>query len=479
MIGRVKELTLLNEALVSDRAEMIVVYGRRRVGKTYMIEQFYNQKNICMISLIGQSGGNMSTQLSNAQNRLFDKYGIEFDKLKNWSELFEGIKEYHQNIKNEYEHFVLFIDELPWIATAKSGFIGALSYVWNSYFEKYSNVTIVLCGSAASWMVKKVIEEKGGLHQRITRQIPLYPFNLEESEAYLKERGFNYLSRKEIVDLYMILGGVAQYLSFLNPTKSMSQNINQLCFTMGGELQREFSTLFIALFGKKGIHQQVVAYLGGAKSRLFSADEISKKFNIKSDPLYRTLDELEMAGFISKQNRYGQKKRDTKYLLSDSFSAFYLKWMDNVSTQELMENSDYWQFISTSQNWISWSGNRFEAVCHQHILQIKKALGISGVHTKTYYWQSRGDKNKSGTQIDMLIQRADKTVMIVEIKYYNKEFRISKSYADNLRQKIEIFREQDKAHNSIMLVMLTTYGVKKNSYSNMINSNLEMDILFG
>ncbi len=479
MVGRKKELAILNESLHSNRAEMIAVYGRRRVGKTYLIEQFYNKQNICMVSLIGQSQANMSTQLTNAKNRLFDKYAIDLHGAKNWSELFEGIKNYHQTIKNGCEHFVLFIDELPWIATAKSGFIGALSYIWNSYFEKYSNVTIVLCGSSASWMVKMVIEEKGGLHQRITRQIPLYPFNLQESESYLKERGFNYLSRKEIVDIYMILGGVAQYLSFLNPQKSIAQNINELCFTMGGQLQREFSTLFVALFGKKGIHQQVVSYLGESKSRLFSANEISKKFNIKSDPLYRTLEELEMAGFISKHNRYGRKKRDTRYALSDSFSAFYLKWMANVTTQELMENSNYWQFISSSQSWISWSGNRFEAVCHKHILQIKKALGISGVYTQTHYWQSRGDKSKKGTQIDMLIERADKTVMIVEIKYYNKEFTISKSYADNLRKKIETFREEDKAHNSIMLVMLSTYGVKKNSYSFMVNCDLGIDVLFG
>jgi len=312
MIGRAKELAVLDEALHSDRAEMVVVYGRRRVGKTYMIEQFYNKPTICMVSLIGQSGANMTTQLSNAKNRLFDNYGIELDGVKNWSELFEGIKNYHQRIKEECEHFVLFVDELPWIATAKSGFIGALSYVWNSYFEKHNSVTVVLCGSAASWMVKKVIEERGGLHQRITRQIPLYPFNLQESEAYLKERGFNYLSRKEIVDIYMILGGVAQYLSFLTPKKSVAQNINDLCFTMGGQLQREFSTLFMALFGKKGVHQQVVTYLGSRKSRLFSAEEISKKFALKSEPLYRTLEELEMAGFISKYTRYGRKKKKAR-----------------------------------------------------------------------------------------------------------------------------------------------------------------------
>jgi len=478
MIGREKEVEILIEALHSNRAEMIAVYGRRRIGKTYLIEQFYKQKNIDMVSLIGQSDANMKTQLSNAKNRLLEQNGIDAKNAKNWTDIFNEIKSYHQTSLSQERDFVLFIDELPWIATARSGFIGALSYSWNSYFEKYPNVTFVLCGSAASWMIKKVIEEKGGLHQRITRQIPLYPFTLKESEAYLKDKGFNYLSRKEIIDLYIVLGGVAQYLSFLNPEKSLSENINQLCFTIGGVLQREFQTLFMALFSKGGIHQEIVKYLGGVKTRLFSAEEIAKKFKIKVEQLYLTLDELEMAGFITKYTMYGRKKRDARYALTDSFSAFHLKWITSVTQGELRENENYWQFISTTQNWISWSGNAFESICHKHILEIKKALGISGVHTKTYYWSDLGNDVYKGTQIDMLIHRADKTVMVVEIKYYNQPFTLSKSYAENLRYKIERFREKDTKNHSIMLVMLTTYGIKMNQYSSLINKSITMDVLF-
>ncbi|SFV66916.1 archaeal ATPase, fused to C-terminal DUF234 domain [hydrothermal vent metagenome] len=478
MIGREKEIAILNESLHSNRAEMIAIYGRRRIGKTYLVEEFYKQENINMVSLIGQSNANMQIQLNNAKHRLFDEKGIDIDNAKNWSDIFYAIQEYHQQINSSYKYFVLFIDELPWIATAKSGFIGALSYSWNSYFEKYSNVTFVLCGSSASWMIKKVIEERGGLHQRITRQIPLYPFNLKESEAYLKKQGFLYLSRKEIVDLYIVLGGVAQYLSFLNPQKSISENINQLCFTVGGGLKNEFQTLFMALFGKNTIHQQIIKYIGSAKKRLFLASEIATKFNVKIEKIYLTLDELEMAGFVSQQNMYGRKRRDRRYMLTDSFCAFYLKWMENIPKNELLENENYWQFINSSQNWISWSGNSFESVCHKHILDIKKALGISGVRTQTSYWQEIGTEDKQGTQIDMLIQRADKTVMIVEIKYHNQPFSISKSYAQNLNHKIERFRQKDKKHNSIMLVMLTTYGLKSNSYSNIVNRQIDMNIFF-
>ena len=478
MIGREKEVAILTEALHSNRAEMIAVYGRRRIGKTYLIEQFYNQSDVEMVSLIGQSEANMKTQLSNAKNRLFEHNGIDVSDAQNWTDIFSAVKSHHQTYVSKEKHFVLFIDELPWIATARSGFIGALSYIWNSYFEKYSNVTFVLCGSAASWMIKKVIEEKGGLHQRITRQIPLYPFTLKESESYLKQQGFNYLSRKEIIDLYIVLGGVAQYLSFLNPQKSLSENINQLCFTIGGVLQREFQTLFMALFGKSGLHQEVVKYLGSVKRRLFSAEEIANKFTIKVEQLYSTLDELEMAGFITKYTMYGRKKRDAKYALTDPFSTFHLKWIDSVSQSELLENENYWQFISTTQNWISWSGNSFESICHKHILEIKKALGISGVHTQTYYWSDLGSDDHKGTQIDMLIQRADKTVMVVEIKYYNQPFTISKSYAENLRYKIERFRQKDKKHNSIMLVMLTTYGLNTNQHSSIVNKAITMDTLF-
>lgn len=477
MIGREKEKKILNETLTSNRAEMVAVYGRRRIGKTYLIEQFYKEKNIKTISLIGQSGANMQTQLSNAKSRLLEQHGLDLSLAKNWTDVFEAIKVYHMSQDKE-QSFVFFIDELPWIATARSGFIGALSYSWNSYFEKHSNVTFILCGSAASWMVKKVIEEKGGLHQRITRQIPLYPFTLQESEVYLNTLGFHYLSRKEIIDLYIVLGGVAQYLSFLNPKQSVCENINRLCFTVGGELQREFQTLFIALFGRNGIHQKVVKLLGSVKKRLFSVEEISKKFTLKTEQLYVTLDELEMAGFISKYNMYGRKKRDARYALTDSFSAFHLKWIEALSQSELLENENYWQYVNSSQSWISWSGNSFESICHKHILQIKKALGIAGVHTQTYYWSEAGTGSKKGTEIDMLIQRADKTVMVIEIKYHNQPFSISKSYAEILKHKVETFRVSDKSRNSLMLVMLTTYGVKKNNYSTMLNDDITMDILF-
>jgi AAA+ ATPase superfamily predicted ATPase len=478
MIGREREQRILSEALISNRAEMIAVYGRRRVGKTYLIEQFYKQQNVDMVSLIGQANANMATQLSNAKNRLLDQKGIDVTIAKSWSDIFHAIKNYHQNIYNPSRHFVLFIDELPWIATAKSGFIGALSYIWNSYFEKFSNVTFVLCGSAASWMIKKVVQEKGGLHQRITRQIPLSPFTLKETQEYLKKQGFIYLSRKEIVDLYIILGGVAQYLTFLNPQKSITQNINQLCFSVGGELQREFDSLFLALFGKKGVHQALISYMGKSKQRLFDANSLAKRFRVNIEKIYQTLDELEMAGFVSRQNRYGQKKRDMRYILTDFFSKFHLKWMEGVSQNELMQNPNYWQYISSSQNWISWAGNSFEAVCHKHILEIKKALGISGVQTQSFYWEQRGDNTKQGSQIDMLIKRADKTVMIVEIKYYNQPFSISKSYAQNLHNKIESFRATDREDNSIMLVMLTTYGLKRNQYSSIVSSEITMDGLF-
>jgi AAA+ ATPase superfamily predicted ATPase len=478
MIGREREQGILSEALVSNRAEMIAVYGRRRIGKTFLIEQFYKQENINMVSMIGQANANMTTQLSNTKNRLIDQKGIDVTTAKSWSDIFYAIQTYHQNFHNPNHHFVLFIDELPWIATVKSGFIGALSYSWNSYFEKFSNVTFVLCGSAASWMVKKVVQEKGGLHQRITRQIPLFPFTLKESEAYLKEQGFIYSSRKEIIDLYIILGGVAQYLRFLNPQKSIAENINQLCFSVGGELQREFDSLFLALFGKKGVHQALVAYMGKSKQQLFDASSLAKKFKVKIEKIYQTLDELEMAGFVSRQNRYGQKKRDVRYILTDFFSKFHLKWMEGISQNELMQNPNYWQYISSSQNWVSWAGYAFEAVCHKHILQIKKVLGISGVQTQSFYWEERGVAMKQGSQIDMLIKRADKTVMIVEIKYYNQPFSISKSYAQNLHNKIESFRASDKEHNSLLLVMLTTYGLKQNQYSNIVSSDITMDSLF-
>lgn len=479
MVGREKELQILEEAYNSGVAEMVAVYGRRRIGKTYMIREFYAKKpKTFLLTLTGQSGDDMKAQIRNTARTLREHCDINIAATAKWDEVFAKIKEFHKNIAPKYEHFVLFVDELPWIATAKSGFVGALGYIWNTYFSTFKNATFVLCGSAAAWMLRNIASNKGELHGRITRKIALKPFSLHECEEYLRHKGFS-LSRKHIVDYYIALGGVAQYLNYLDPNKSNIQNIDTLCFKNDGILQNEFTQLFTALFGRTPYHKAVIEKLASARSLRFSAADIAKALKIDSAAnIYAVLEDLEAAGFISAHRFYGQSKRDTLYGLCDPYSYFYLKWIKGATASEMEQNDSYWAGVEATPGYRSWSGYAFEMAAHNHIPQIKKALGISGVRTDTCYWSIRGDENIKGAQIDMLIKRADKTVTIVECKYRNDIFVVDTKYEAELENKKNAFANHDKEQNGVTLALLTTYGAKLGSKANISFSNLTMDVLF-
>lgn len=479
MIGRKKELLLLKEAFKSDRAEMIAVYGRRRIGKTYLVREFFKtQPNTFILALTGQSNGDMKTQIRNCVRVLKDDCNISLPSTAKWDDVFAQIKTFHQVNRTAYNHFVVFIDETPWISTVKSGFIGAVGHIWNTHFSLFPNVTFVLCGSAAAWMLKNIASDKGELHGRITRRIALKPFTLVECEHYLQEKGFT-VSRKHVIDYYIALGGVAQYLSYLNPHKSYSQNIDALCFSADGMLYDEFGKLFTALFGKTPHHKAVVEFLAAKTSLRYGAQEIADGIKVKSlAGIYGILDDLEAAGFVREQRYYNQNTRDALYSLCDPYSYFYLKWIKGISRSSIEQNTTYWPTMEFTQGYKAWAGNAFEMVSHNHIPQIKRALGISGVKTDSYYWRTKAGDNHKGAQIDLLLKRADKTVTIVECKYYSEAFTIDITYEKNLENKKLSFNAGDKENNAITLAMLTTYGAVRNKGVNVHFTDLTMDSLF-
>lgn len=479
MIGRTKEIAVLQESYSSQKPEMIAIYGRRRIGKTYLIREFYASKpNAFVLTLTGQSAGDMKTQIRNTAKVLKELCNIDIKSTSKWDEVFEQIKLFHVTHHSDYEHFTLFIDEVPWIATAKSGFIGVLGHIWNTYFSQFPNVSFVLCGSAAAWMLRNIASDKGELHGRITRRIPLKPFNLAECEAYLNHKGFN-ISRKHIIDYYIALGGVAQYLNSLDSNKSYAQNIDALCFKPEGIMYDEFSKLFTALFGKTPYHKAIVENLGSKKSLRFSAQEIAKSLKITAlATVYSVLDDLDAAGFVKVQRYYKQNSRDALYSLCDPYSYFYLKWIKEVSKDTLEQNNSYWMGMEATQSFKSWSGNAFEMVVHNHIPQIKQALGISGVRTESYYWRTKAKDDSSGAQIDLVIKRADKTVSIIECKYYNDIFAIDSNYEKNLENKKTAFANSDSEKNAITLAFVTPYGAKLGSKVNISFSDITIDALF-
>lgn len=458
LIGREKERTILQKVLKSARAEMVAVVGRRRVGKTFLVHTVY--RNHIDFEVTGIQDATRKEQLQNFMLQLakFSKGSFPQTQPKNWLEAFSFLTQFLE-LKQKKDKLVVFLDELPWLATHRSGFLKGLSYFWNSWAVQ-QHIVVVICGSATSWMIRKVIHHKGGLHNRITKRINLLPFTLPETEAFLKSKHFNF-ERYQILHLYMAMGGVPHYLEEIEGGKSAAQNINEICFAPNGMLRDEFSKLYVSLFENAEIHTEVVRALAKKRKGLTRSEIVESASLSAGGGLTKVLEELLHSGFISVYLPFGKKKKDSLYRLTDEYSFFYLQFIENNRNQ----GTNIWQQLSQTQSYISWAGYTFESICLKHLPQIKKKLGISGVFTTASTFIKKGNEGEKGTQIDLLVDRNDHVINICEMKFYNAALTISKSYAMELRNKTAIFKETTGTRKQIFLTIISTFGVKPNKYS--------------
>ncbi len=473
LIGREKEQEILKKALTSREAEMVAVIGRRRVGKTFLIESVY-EKNITF-KLSGIQDAPTDEQLKNFVYQL-DKAANNSQASQtpsNWLEVFFMLIKYLETKKGEQRQ-VVFFDELPWLAANKSaGFLRGLSFFWNSWAVR-ENVVVVICGSAASWMVQKVVNHTGGLHNRITKRIHLKPFTLYETEHFFKSRNIP-LTRYQIVQIYMALGGVPHYLKEVESGKSAVQNINDICFSETGLLKDEFSNLYPALFNNAEHHIAVVRALA-TKRQGMTREEVIKISKIKNGgTLTKILEELELSNFISVYRSYHKKKKDKLYRLTDEYSLFYLHFIENNA----YEGNDTWQHLSQTSAYKSWSGYTFESICIKHLPQIKKALSIAGVYAVSSSFFKKGTSTEKGVQIDLLLDRKDQVINLFEIKFYQQEFVMTKAYADTLKQKALVFQQTTKTKKLLLWIFISPYGLKHNQHSlDLVYNLLDLTALF-
>ncbi len=472
LVGRTEEVEILQEALQSDEAEMISVIGRRRVGKTFLVKTIYN--NHIDFELTGLQNAPRSEQLRNFAFQLnkVANTPIPIPPPKDWLDAFITLIQYLESNKKS-EKLVIFLDELSWMATHKSGFLRGLSFFWNSWAVN-QNIVVVICGSAASWMIQKVVNHKGGLHNRITKRIRLEPFTLKETELYLNSRNI-YFNRYQIVLLYMAMGGIPHYLKEVKSGKSAIQNIEQICFSNKGLLQDEFQRLYPALFANADKHIEVIRVLSGFRQGITRKVLAGKLTFKEGGTLKKVLEELTYSGFIDGYHPFGKQKKEQLYRLTDEYSLFFLKFIENKKH----EGNDIWQQLSQTQSFKTWSGYAFENICLKHISQIKKALGISGIYSLSSSFYKKGTATEKGTQIDLLIDRNDHVINLIEIKFYNETFILTKSYAASLRAKMSIFRHKTKTKKYLNWVLLTTFGLTHNQHSlGLIENVLTLDDLF-
>lgn len=479
IIAREKEQRLLDDIYQSGRPEFLAIYGRRRVGKTYLIQQHF-QSNDIYFELTGVFRGTLSQQLQNFAAAFSDAFlsGAPISSPKNWLEAFNGLRKKVASLKTQ-GRIILFFDELPWLSSQKSGFLSALEHFWNRYMAKDERVVVIVCGSAASWMLKNVINNRGGLHGRLTRKMKLLPYDLAQTEEFLHTQNIH-LDRKQTIELYMALGGIPKYLSLLERGKSAAQLINDICFQPNGFLLTEFNTIFYSLFKQAERHIAIVRALAAKPSGL-DQFELLKAVGLKSGGTSsRILQELLEAGFVIKLPCVDKSKKKNRYKLIDEYSLFYLKWIEPAFANSISKvDKNHWMKMQVTSSWKSWSGFAFENVCLKHIDQIKAALGLAAVSTQQSCWWSTSNGKEEGAQIDLIIDRADGCINLCEIKFYRDEYVLDKFAFESIERKKQVFISKTHTKKAIFLSLISVYGAKQNDYFNMaISSQVAVDDLF-
>jgi AAA+ ATPase superfamily predicted ATPase len=473
IIGRKEECELLQRALRTPRAELVAVFGRRRIGKTFLIRNLY--KEHIMLEWSGMYRGTLKDQLRNFHEALparHRKLPVPADWMDAFAQLAKHLDEVapkrakkpvkkgkgkRASAKASANKHVIFIDEFPWLDSRRSRFLAAFSNWWNNYASKRNDLVVVICGSAASYMIQKVINDRGGLHNRVTQRIRLVPFTLGETEELLQRNRIRF-TRYDILQLYMALGGVPHYLQFVERGESVAQAIDRLCFD--------------SLFEHSDNHEAVVRALASVRRGL-TRNNVAAKAKIPSGGrLSATLTELEQSGFIERYTPY-EGRKDPLFRLTDEYTQFYLRYIEGTRPGR----RGTWQKLGTTPAHRAWAGFAFETICMKHVDAIKEALGISGVRSLEGSWIGKGDE--SGAQVDLLIDRDDNVINLCEMKFSNAPFRIDRRYAAELTAKIGAFTSATRTRKSVFLTFLTTHGLERNAYSQqLVESDVRMDALF-
>lgn len=469
-IGRKKELQLLHEIQNDDSSHFLAIYGRRRVGKTFLIREAFDYRFAFQHAGLSDSG--MKGQIFAFVSSLKDA-GYEVKKQpKNWLEAFEYLKDLIR--KSSEKKKIIFIDELSWMDTPKCDLMVALENFWNGFASARKDIVLIVCASATSWMLSKVVHNKGGLYNRLTEQIHLRTFCLGECEEYVKNSGLAF-NRNQILQYYMIFGGVPYYWGFLKKGLSLSQNIDRILFEKDAPLRDEFKYLYASVFKKPENYVKIIEALGTKKVGMTREEIINTAKISNSGDLTTKLEELESCGFIRKYYAFGMKKKNAIYQLMDCFTLFYFKFLKSQPTDE-----HFWTNQINTPLVNTWMGLAFERVCMEHIEQIKVKLGISGVLTEVNSWYCKADLDNGvfGSQIDMLIVRKDQVINLCEMKYSQSEYTITEKVDRNIRNKINDLINVSGTKYAIYPTIITTYGLVENSYSQEVQSVVTMDDLF-
>lgn len=475
MIGRKEEIERLMSYADSNRAEFVAVYGRRRVGKTFLVNKVFEGR--LTFEMTGIMSGNKAAQMHAFADAL-DMYGYRVEHLpKNWYSAFQLLRQFLEVKQKEGNRCIVFIDELPCFDTPRSDFVNALGYFWNSWASRQENMLLIVCGSATSWMMEHVVDNHGGLHDRITHEIHLREFTLLETEKYLESAGFVW-DRLLVMQAYMVMGGIPYYLSLLDNTMSLAQNIDRLFFRMDGEMRREYHRLYRTLFKNSDPYLAIIEALFKKKKGL-TRDEIAaitgKDANGRLSKMLQNLVDCDIVRFYYVKHKKITSKNGI-YQLMDFYSLFFLQFLKEGITDE-----QFWTKSLGTPLLNTWMGLAFEHVCLAHIRQIKHALGIEGIRTEYYTWRSEAiekDSSERKAQIDLVVERSDKMVNICEAKYCEEPYLLTKEEYEKFQHRMSLYRQQTAFKGGVIPTFITPYGLHRNPYADYIVRVVRLDDLF-
>ena len=469
IVGRQKERQILEQLFTSKEPEFLAIYGRRRVGKTFLVKEFFEGRCPLFV-LTGEKGATVPEQLENFTFAFRTAFPDEPPPhARSWRQAFHTLA---SAIDRKYagKRIVIFLDELPWLASPKSKFLNVLDHFWNAWATR-RNLMLIVCGSAASWIIGRLLNNKGGLYNRVTARIRLEPFTLAETEAYLKHRQIN-MTHKDLLELYMCLGGIPHYLRGVQRGESVPQTVDRLSFSKDGLLNEELDRLFESLFEESGRHMAVIRALAGRRRGATRADLLLALGEVSGGGLTRVLGDLDQSAFIARVSHVNRSKREALYHLVDEHSLFHLTWIESMQGQ----GEGYWIGRRNSRAFQTWSALAFESVCLKHVAQIKHGLGIGAVSTTQSGWFAHTPEGRA--QIDLVIDRADHCVNLCEIKYTDSQFTITGAYAENLSRKVSLFRNATKTRKTCFVTQITPYGCTRNRYFARVDAELTADALF-
>lgn len=463
LIGREKEKDILFKAVASEQSEFVAIYGRRRVGKTFLIREVFNYA--FSFQHTGILDAPMKEQLSEFRQSLY-RHGMEKKAMpKTWNEAFHLLEDFLSSLPEGKK--IVFIDELPWMDTVRSNFIRALDHFWNSWATGRKDIVLIVCGSATSWIIDNIVMNYGGLHNRLTKKIHLHPFSLHECELYCQSRHFGY-KRSHIMEAYMAFGGIPYYWSFMEKGLSLAQNIDRMFFAEDSELSQEYHALYASLFKNPTAHISIINALSTKKSGMTRCELLKKTKKTDNDQFAKALKELEQCGFIRKYTCLGKKVKDAMFQLMDNYTLFYFQF---VQKNENGDNT-FWTSMYNSNLHNCWSGLAFERVCLQHIEQIKKGLGFGAVISTAHSWTS------PGAQIDLVIDRNDDVINVCEMKYSKGKYPLDSDEIAKMQNRVDTFQRETETKKSIQLTLITSNGVTSGSDVHNIHNMLTMDDLF-